>query len=389
MSKRDYYEILGVSKSASKEEIKKAYRKVALKFHPDRNPDNPEAEEKFKEAAEAYEVLSDEQKKARYDRFGHAGVGGAAGGGFGGGNMSMDDIFSNFGDIFGDFFGGGGGFSGGGFGGQRASSRNAGRGSNLRVKVKLSLEDIATGTTKKIKVNKHVACNTCSGSGAKDGTAYNTCSTCGGRGMVARVSNTILGRMQTTSTCPACNGGGKTITSKCTSCAGEGRSFDKETIEIEIPAGVGEGIQLSMTGKGNAGERGGPAGDLIIGIEELPHDSLVRDGQNVVYNLHLNFADAALGTSVEVPTLTGKAKIKIPSGTQGGKVFRLRGKGLPSLNGYGTGDQLVGVNIWTPKTLNKEERKLLEQMRGSENFEPNPSKSEKGFFDRVKDWMGS
>ena len=382
MAKRDYYEILGVSKGASKDEIKKAYRKTALKYHPDRNPDDKSAEEKFKEAAEAYEVLSDDQKKARYDRFGHAGMGGGAGG-FGG-SMNMEDIFSQFGDIFGEgspfdsFFGGSG---------RRRSSGSGTRGSNLRVKVKLTLEEIANGVQKKIKVKKHINCDGCSGTGAKDSNSFQTCNSCNGTGVVRRVSNTILGQMQTTSTCPSCKGEGKVVTAKCSKCRGEGRSYGEEIIHIDVPAGVTEGIQLSMNGKGNAGVRGGSAGDLIINIEEIPHEELKRDGQNVIFDLYLNFADAALGTSIEVPTIGGKAKIKIPKGTQSGKLFRLQGKGLPNLNGYGKGDQLIDVNIYTPTKLSVEETSLLEQLRESENFHPTSKERGKGFFDKMKDYF--
>lgn len=386
MAKKDYYDILGVSKSASKDEIKKAYRKTALKYHPDRNPDDKEAEEMFKEAAEAYEVLSDEDKKARYDRFGHAGVNGQ--GGFSGGGINIEDIFEQFGDIF-----GGGSPFGDIFGGGRRSSRGGGRrsggrpGSNLRVKVKLSLEEIAEGITKKIKVKKYNACNTCGGNGAKDSRSFSNCNTCGGHGVVRKVSNTILGQMQTTTTCPTCQGAGQTITQKCGSCKGDGRTYGEETISIEIPGGVTEGIQLSMGGSGNAGERGGPAGNLIINIEEKPHDHLKRDGNNVVFPLFLNFADAALGTKVEVPTLSGKARINIPAGTQAGKIFRLKGKGLPALNSYGTGDQLIDVNIWTPKKLSKKEKEMLETLKESDNFIPNPNGEDKSFFDRMKEFF--
>ena len=389
MAKRDYYEVLGVSKSADATTIKKSYRKIAMKYHPDRNPDDKAAEEKFKEAAEAYEVLSDENKKARYDRFGHAGMG-QGGGGFQGGRggMTMEDIFSQFGDIFGDspfesFFGG----AGGGRGGARRPQGQ--RGSNIRIKVKLSLEDVANGVTKKIKVKKQVGCKTCSGSGAKDARSVATCGTCRGSGYVRQVKSTFLGQMQTTVACPSCSGSGQTITAKCGTCKGEGKTSGEETIEIEIPAGVAEGMQLSMRGKGNAGAKGGAKGDLLVSIEEIPHDHLHRDGQNVIYELYLNFADAALGTSIEVPTIeTGKnAKIKIPAGTQAGKMFRLRGKGLPGVQTYGVGDQLIHVNIWTPKTLNDSDKKLLEKMKESKNFNPDPGKSEKGFFDRMKDYF--
>ncbi len=383
--KRDYYEILGVAKTASKDELKKAYRKVALKYHPDRNPDNPEAEEKFKEAAEAYEVLSNDEKRQVYDRYGHAGLSGAAGGGAGG--FSMEDIFSQFSDIFGggfDFFGGGGG--------GRSTRRQSGgqRGSNLRIKVSLTLEEIATGINKKIKVKKYVTCKTCGGSGAKDRNAVKTCATCHGSGYVRRVQNTFLGQMQTTTTCPSCNGTGKTITSKCSSCKGEGRVYGEEMISLDIPAGVGEGMQLSMSGKGNAGLNGGPNGDLLINIQEKEHESFTRDGNNILYELDVNFADAVLGTSVEVPTLTGKVKVTLPAGTQGGKIFRLRGKGLPSVQGYGQGDQLIHVNIWVPTDVNTEERRALEKLRSAKNFTPKAqsNKDRKGFFDRIKDVFG-
>ena len=384
MDKRDYYDILGVGKSSGKDEIKKAYRKVALKYHPDRNPDDKEAEDNFKEAAEAYEVLSDENKKARYDRFGHAGMSGA--GGFGGGNMNMEDIFSQFGDIFGEgnpfesFFGGGG---------RRRRSRGTGTpGSNLRVRVKLTLEEISTGVQKKIKVKKHMTCDGCSGTGAKDSNSFQTCNTCNGAGAVRRVSNTILGQMQTTTTCPTCRGEGKVVTAKCTKCRGEGRNYGEEVITIDIPAGVSEGVQLSMSGRGNSGQRGGVPGDLLINVEEVPHSDLKRDDSNVIYDLFLNLADAALGTQIEVPTIGGKAKIKIPKGTQSGKLFRLKGKGLPSLNGYGRGDQLIDVNVYTPTNLSNEEVAILEKLRTSENFDPQNKKNKgQGFFDKMKDYF--
>jgi molecular chaperone DnaJ len=385
MAKRDYYEVLGVTKSAEAKEIKKAYRKVAMKYHPDRNPDDKAAEEKFKEAAEAYEVLSDADKKARYDRFGHAGMG--QGGGFGGrGGMNMDDIFSQFGDIF----GGGGGspfesFFGGG-GGGRTRSRGQ-KGANLRIRVSLTLEEVENGVTKKIKVKKQVSCESCSGSGAKDSDSLTNCNTCGGSGYVRQVKSTFLGQMQTTTVCPGCSGSGQSITAKCTTCKGAGSKLDNDTIELEIPAGVEDGMQLSMRGKGNAGKNGGSNGDLLINIEVKNHEAFSRDGQNIVYDLFLNFADAALGTSVEVPTLGGKVKIKVPPGTQAGKIFRLRGKGLPSVQAYGKGDQLINVNIWTPKQLNKEERELMERLREMPNFIPDPGKSEKGFFERMKDYF--
>jgi molecular chaperone DnaJ len=380
MSKRDYYEILGVSKSASADEIKKSYRKVAMQFHPDRNPGDKAAEEKFKEAAEAYEILSDPDKRAQYDRFGHAGVGGA---GARGGGMNMDDIFSQFGDIFGDdLFGSF--FGGGQRGGGRQRSRGT-RGSNLRIKLKLNYEEIAKGVSKNIKVKKYVSCNTCSGSGAKDKNSTQTCSTCGGNGQVRRVQNTFLGQMQTVATCPDCNGEGSTITSKCGACKGDGRAYGEETVNIDIPAGVQEGMQLNVSGKGNAGERGGSNGDLIILIEEEPHKELHREGLNVAYELHLSFTDAVFGTQAEVPTIDGRAKIKIPAGTQSGKIFRLKGKGFPAVNSYEKGDQLIQVSIWTPQQLSSEEKAALEKLSGSPNFTPQPEKSERNFFDRIKD----
>jgi len=380
--KRDYYEVLGVSKSASEEEIKKAYRKLAVKYHPDKNPDDKESEEKFKEAAEAYEVLSNSQKKAQYDRFGHAGMGGAAGGGYGGQGMNMDDIFSQFGDIFGggDDSPFGNFFGGGGRGGRRQR-----KGTDLRIKLKLNLEEIANGVEKKIKVKRHVACKTCSGNGSKNGTDLKTCGTCQGSGQVKRVQQTMLGQMVTSSTCPTCSGEGKSVGAKCDACFGEGRVLEEEIIPIKIPAGVSNDMQLSMSGKGNVPPRGGVAGDLLIVIEEEAHEVLHRDGNNVIYDLYVSFVDAALGTSVEVPTIGGKAKITLEAGTQGGKILRLKGKGIKELNGYSIGDQLVHVNIWTPKQVNKEERVLLEKLRDSENFAPQPGKSEKGFFHKVRD----
>lgn len=381
MSKRDYYEVLGVSKSASEAELKKAYRKKAIQFHPDKNPGDKEAEEKFKEAAEAYEVLSNSEKRQRYDQFGHAGVGGAAGGGFGGG-MNMEDIFSHFGDIF-----GGGSFFGGGFGGGGRSSRRVNRGSNLRVKVKLTLKEIAEGVEKKIKVKKYVECNSCNGSGAKDGSSFSTCSTCNGSGHVTRVQNTILGQMQTSSTCPSCNGEGKMITNKCTSCAGEGIIRDEEVISINIPAGVAEGMQLSVSGKGNAARRGGINGDLLILIQEEEHPELVRDENDLLYNLFISIPDSILGTAVEIPTIDNRVKVKIDGGTQPGKILRLRGKGLPDVNGYGRGDLLVKINVWVPNNITKDEKKVLEKLQVSESFKPKPSSQEKSFFKKVRNFF--
>ena len=379
MAKRDYYEVLGVDKGADDSNIKKAYRKIAMKYHPDRNPGDKKAEDKFKEAAEAYEVLSDADKRARYDRFGHAGLN--QGAGFGGGGMTVEDIFQQFGDIFGSdspfesFFG-------------RSQSRSQGqKGTNLRINVPLTLEEISTGVTKKIKVKKQKTCSTCGGSGAKDSASIKTCGTCNGSGYIRQIRSTFLGQMQTTTSCPTCSGSGKTITANCSACKGDGRVYGEETMEIEIPAGVEEGMQLSMRGGGNAGKNGGPNGELLIHIKEKNHEYLKRDGMNLIYELYLNFADAALGDSVEVPTLKGKVKIKIPQGTQAGKIFRLKGKGLPSVQSYGKGDQLIHVNIWTPKTLNDEEKALLDKMKSLPNFQPKPGKSEKGFFEKMRDYF--
>ncbi|MDD2983036.1 MAG: molecular chaperone DnaJ [Crocinitomicaceae bacterium] len=363
--KRDYYEVLGLSKGASETEIKKAYRKLALKFHPDKNPDDKSAEDKFKEAAEAYEVLSNADKKSRYDQFGHSGMGGQ--GGFGGG-MNMDDIFSQFGDVFGGAFGGGGHRGGGG-------TRTV-RGTNLRVKMKLTLEEIAEGVKKKIKVNKLVNA---------EGVTYKNCQTCNGTGRITRVAQTFLGAMQTQSACPTCQGAGKMIDKKPADADNNGLKRQEEIIEIDIPAGVEEGMQLSVTGKGNAGPFNGITGDLIVVIEEIAHDTLRRDGDNLHYDAYINFVDAVLGESIEIPTINGKAKIKIEPGTQSGKMLRLKGKGLSSVQRYGTGDLFVHINIWTPTKVNKEEKELLEKLKSSENFTPNPDGSEKGFFQRVKD----
>ena len=385
--KKDFYEILGVSKSSTQDEIKKAYRKVAMQFHPDKNPGDKASEEKFKEAAEAYEILSDTDKRAQYDRFGHQAFGqgrGSGGGGFSGGGMNMDDIFSQFGDVFGDespfgsFFGGGAKRSGTG------RSRGV-RGSNLRIKIKLNYEEMAKGASKTVKVKKYVLCTTCAGSGAKDKNSVQTCNTCGGSGQVRRVQSTFLGQMQTVTTCSTCNGEGSTITNKCTPCKGEGRVYGEETVTIEIPAGVQEGMQLSMNGKGNAGERGGSNGDLIILIEEEAHAQLHRDGLNVAFELHITFSDAVFGTQVEVPTIDGKAKIKIPPGTQSGKIFRLKGKGFPSVNSYEKGDQLIHVSIWTPQHVSSDEKAMLEKLQLSSNFQPKPEKGDKSFFDRVRE----
>lgn len=376
-TKRDYYEVLGVSKNASADEIKKAYRKKAIEFHPDKNPGDKAAEEKFKEAAEAYEVLSDPNKKSRYDQYGHAGVGGASG--FGGGGMNMEDIFSHFGDIFGGHFGG----FGGGFGGSRSSAQRVRKGSDLRVKVKLTLKEIATGVEKKIKVKKYVACSHCSGTGAENGSGYSTCSTCNGTGRVTRVTNTILGQMQTASTCPTCSGDGKIITNKCSHCNGEGILREDEVISINIPAGVMEGMQLSLSGRGNAARRGGVNGDLLVVIEEERDNQLIRDDNDLIYNLLLTFPTAILGGTVEVPTVDGKVKVKIDPGTQPGKVLRLRGKGLPSVNSYGTGDLLVNIGVYIPENLSKEEKKNIEKLADSANMKPTES-ANKSFFKKFR-----
>ncbi|MBN2612561.1 MAG: molecular chaperone DnaJ [Bacteroidales bacterium] len=375
MAKRDYYEILEISKNASADEIKKAYRKQALKFHPDKNPGNKEAEEKFKEAAEAYEVLSNPEKKSRYDRYGHAGMG-SSGGGFGGG-MTMEDIFSHFGDIFSDF-----GF--GGFGSSSRYSRQTSKGANLRVKVRLTLEEVAKGVEKKLKVTKYVACKQCNGTGAKDGNSYSTCSTCRGTGHVTRITNTFLGQMQTSSVCPDCDGTGKTITQRCPACHGEGIVKDTEVINIKIPAGVAEGMQMNVAGKGNASRRGGINGDLLVLIEEEPHPDLIRDGNDLLYNLYVSVPQASLGAQVEIPTIEGKAKIKIEPGTQPGKILRLRGKGLPEVNSYGKGDLLVSINVWIPKNLSKEESRILERLEESSNFKPDPDKSDRSYFEKMR-----
>lgn len=385
MGKRDYYEVLGVEKTATADEIKKAYRKKAIQYHPDKNPGDKEAEEKFKEAAEAYDVLSNPDKRARYDQYGHAGMSGAAGGGgfegFGQG-MSMDDIFSMFGDIFG---GRGGGFSGGfGFGSEGThSAQRKFRGSDLRVKVKLNLKEISTGVEKKFKLKKYVTCEHCHGTGAESNGGTETCPTCHGTGSITRTQQSIFGRVQSQSVCPQCNGEGKIIKNKCKFCSGEGIVYGEEIVEVKIPAGVAEGMQLSVNGKGNAGKHNGVPGDLLVVIEEEAHPELIRDESDLIYNLLLGFPTAALGGTVEIPTIDGKVKVKIDPGTQPGKVLRLRGKGLPSVNSYGysngTGDLLVNISIYVPEKLGKEEKQLIEKMQASENFKPNMSINEKIF----------
>ncbi len=365
--KEDFYDILGISKNASTAEIKKAYRKKAIEYHPDKNPGDTVAEENFKKAAEAYEILSDPDKKARYDQYGHQAF---EGGGFGGGGMNMDDIFSQFGDIFGGGFGGFGGF-GGGSGRQRRS-----KGSNLRIRVRLTLEEIANGVEKKIKVKRKIQA---------PGTTYKTCSTCNGSGQVTRITNTILGRMQTASPCTTCGGAGQMIDYRPSDADAQGLKVSEETVSIKIPAGVEDGMQLKVSGKGNEAPGNGIAGDLIVAIEEQEHTELQREGNNLHYDLYISFSEAALGTSREIDTVSGKVRIKIEDGVQSGKILRLRGKGIPSLNGYGKGDLLVHVNVWTPKTLNKEQREFFEKMSKDDHFAPNPDSEEKSFFEKVKD----
>ena len=372
MAKQDYYEILGVSKNATPAEIKKGYRKMAIKYHPDKNQGDKKAEENFKKAAEAYEILSDDNKKARYDQYGHAAFenGGAGAGGFGGGGMNMDDIFSQFGDIF------GGAFGGGGFGG---SSRGRARvkGSNLRIRVKLTLEEIASGIEKKVKVRRKVQAA---------GVTFKTCSTCNGQGQVMRVTNTILGRMQTASTCPTCHGAGEVLDKRPKGADSSGLEIKEEVVSIKIPSGVTEGVQLKVNGKGNAAPGNNSMdGDLIVVIEEIKHETLKREGTNLHFDLYINLSEAVLGVSKNIDTVSGKVKIKIEPGTQSGKILRLRGKGLPSIDHYGNGDLLVHVNVWTPQSLSKEQKEFFEKMKGDENFEPNPSKFDKSFFEKVKD----
>ncbi|MBN4077620.1 molecular chaperone DnaJ [bacterium AH-315-C20] len=366
--KEDYYDILGIDKAASEKEIKKAYRKIALKYHPDKNPNDKGAEEKFKAAAEAYEVLSDQDKRSRYDRFGHQAVGAGAGGGGGFGGMNMDDIFDQFGDIFGSSFGGR----------SRRGGQRVARGSDLRIKIKLNLKEIALGAKKKIKVNKLVNA---------EGVTYNNCKTCNGQGRVMRVTQTMLGAMQTQSTCHTCQGTGKLIDKRPSGVDAQGLKRQEEVVEINIPAGVEEGMQLKVGGKGNAGPFNGVPGDLLVVIEEERSKDLQRDGENLHHEAYVSFVDAALGAVIEVPLVDGKAKIKVEAGTQSGKMLRLRGKGLPSLNGYGTGDLLVHINVWTPKKLSSQEKEMLEKLRNAENFQPKPGGKDQGFFNKMKDFF--
>lgn len=370
--KKDFYEILGIDKNADAAAIKKAYRKKAIEFHPDKNPGNKDAEENFKTAAEAYEVLSDADKKAKYDQYGHKAF---EAGGYGGGHhMNMDDIFSQFGDIFGSAFGGGGGFSG--FGGGGGGQRRA-KGSNLRIKVKLSLEDIANGVEKKVKVKRKVQAS---------GVTYKTCGTCNGQGQVMRVTNTILGRMQSASTCPTCGGTGQTLDKKPSDADSHGMVTAEETVSIKIPAGVVDGMQLKVSNKGNdAPGNNSIPGDLIVAIEELEHEFLKREGENLHYDLYISFPEAVLGISKDIEAVNGKVRIKLEEGIQSGKILRLKGKGIPSINGYGNGDLLVHVNVWTPKTINKEQKAFFEKSLDDDNFIPNPEKTDKSFFEKVKD----
>lgn len=381
MAKRDYYEVLGVSKTATVDEMKKSYRKLAMKYHPDKNPGDKEAEEKFKEAAEAYEVLSDDQKRAQYDRFGHAGMGGA-------GSYSargFEDIFSQFGDIFGDSspFGD---FFGGSTGGRRRRRRGQ-RGADIRIKLGLTLEQVANGVEKKIKLNRHVVCQVCNGTGAEDGTAFHTCPTCQGTGEIRQQAGGGFFQQIVVSTCPTCQGEGRIIASNCKSCEGTGRVKEEDVVVVKIPPGVQEGMNLSVRGRGNAGLKGGSPGDLIVQIEEKAHEHFERDGDNLIHELFISFPDAALGTQVEVPTLDKSVRIKINPGTQAGKMVRLRGKGLPNINGYGTGNLLVHINVWTPETLSAKEKDILKAFRDSANFTPKPTQEQKGLFAKIREFF--
>lgn len=383
MAKRDYYEVLGVPKSASKDELKKAYRKLAMKYHPDRNPDDKAAEEKFKEAAEAYDVLNDDEKRARYDRFGHAGVNGGAAGGYQ--DVNMEDIFSRFSDIFGEgspfesFFGGGAG---------RTRRRRRGqRGGDLRITLKMTLEEVANGAEKNLKLKRMIRCDQCDGNGAETSNDFSTCPTCNGAGEVRRQAGGGFFQQIVVTACPTCQGEGKIITKSCKKCNGDGRVQGEDIVSLKIPVGISEGMQISKRGKGHDGLRGGPPGDLIIQIEEVPHEDFERDGDNLIHELFISFPDAALGTTAEIPTLEGKARFKVQSGTQSGTMVRLRGKGIPNINGYGRGDLVVHINVWTPKSLSSDEKSKLEKMRDSENFIPNPTKAEKSFFSKVKEFF--
>ena len=386
MAKKDYYEVLGVDKSASADEIKKAYRKLAIKYHPDKNPGDKEAEEKFKEAAEAYSVLSDADKKARYDQFGHAGVEGA-GPDFSGGFGNLNDILNDlFGGAFGGGFGGFGGF-GGGFGGRQGQrQQRVYRGRDIRVRVKLTLEEIAKGVEKEISIEKSVPCPECGGKGAKNSSDIKTCSACNGTGQVQRVTNSIFGQTVTYSTCQQCGGEGKVVTNPCRNCNGSGLVRKRETIKVKIPAGVEAGMQLTIQGEGHAAKNNGINGDLLVVIEEQEHPNLRREGNNLYYTKIISLPDAILGGEAEIPCLDGPYKVKIDAGTQSGTVVRLRGKGMPTVNGYGgTGDLYVKFAVWIPKKLDKDEKSLIESLRNKDSFKPNPTKEDKSFFDKLKD----
>jgi molecular chaperone DnaJ len=383
MAKRDYYEVLGIEKGAGKDEIKRAYRKMAIKYHPDKNPDDPEAETRFKEAAEAYEILSDDQKRASYDRFGHAGVGGAAGGG-GAYSSNFEDIFSQFGDIFGGDFGE---MFGGGGGGGRRRRRRGQRGADIRIRLNLDLEQVNEGIEKKIKLPRQVTCDACSGTGAENGTAFSTCPTCNGQGEIRQQAGGGFFQQIVVQTCPTCNGEGRIVSRACSVCDGKGRVEQEDVVSVKIPPGVQEGMNLSVRGRGNAGLRGGAPGDLIIQIEEEAHEKFERDGDNLIHELFISFPQAALGTQVEVPTLDSPVRIKIAPGTQAGKVVRLKGKGLPNINGYGRGNLLIHLNVWTPQDLSGDERRTLEKLQKSENFVPNPSKEQKGLFSKIREFF--
>ena len=387
-SKRDYYEVLGVYKGASADEIKKAYRKLAVKYHPDKNPGDKEAEEKFKEAAEAYSVLSDADKKAKYDQFGHAGVDGA-GPDFSGGFGDLNDILNDlFGGGFGGFGGGFGGFGGfgGGRGGQRQQQQRVYKGRDIRVRVKLTLEEIAKGVEKEISIEKSVPCPDCGGRGAKNSSDVKTCPACNGTGQVQRVVNSIFGQTVTYSTCQQCGGEGKIISNPCRTCNGTGLVRKRETIKVKIPAGVEAGMQLTIHGEGHAAKNNGINGDLLVVIEEQEHPNLKREGNNLYYTKIISMPEAILGADVEIPCLDGAYKVKVEPGTQSGTVVRLRGKGLPTVNGYGgTGDLYVKFAVWIPKKLNKEDKEIIESLKNKESFKPNPTKEDKSFFDRLKD----
>lgn len=389
MANKDYYGVLGVDRNANADEIKKAYRKAAIKYHPDKNPGNKEAEEKFKEAAEAYDVLSNPDKRARYDQYGSEGMnqsfgGGAGGFGGGAGGFTMDDIFRNFGDIFGGHFGGFGGF---GEEYRTADGKRVNRGSDLRVKVSLTLKEIANGTTKKLKITKLTPCDKCHGTGAKDASSYSTCPTCQGSGRITQVVNTFFGRTQTTSVCPQCHGEGKIISTPCDKCHGEGTVKADEVVEVKIPAGVGEGMQLSVNGKGNAARHGGVNGDLLVLIEEQPDANFTRDGNDIIYNLNITIPTAVLGGEIEVPTVDSRVKIKITPGTHAGKILRLRGKGVPDVNGYGTGDQLIVIDITVPSKVSAEERKIFEELAKKPEFSKAESVQNQNIFDRMRNFF--